>query len=424
MPLEQLEGRPVDRVDRRVGARGARPTSASPARIPSRRPAPSTRRARLRVARARAAQRARTASSTTPSTTSCWPASGRRADDRYPTVAAFADALLPHLGDPAAGLDSLADLVEQHAEIDPESAEDPGWERLGLWDRLQGPLGFGTAARRGGGGVGVADVGGALAARPRAAAAARGGRGGGGRRRLRAHARHGTRARSPSRSACSRSSSGSLRRVFAAGCRRLVVVRRAQEQRRGGPARSRLRCWRARSRALRDAAAGRLRAPAAARPARPRSSAACSRCSPRARRARPRPSRPSTRSLRRPAAARCSQATPCARPSASRRRGSRWPAGRSRRVAMSLLARRASRMRRSPAAVLGGAGALRRPTSLAQQAAGSSGALPRSGRGRRSSLSLAGSLILMGLVAALGAPLRAEEETLIGESDRFSRRRR
>ena len=37
-----------------------------------------------------------------PSTTSCSRASGREPFDRYPSVAAFADALLPHLGDPAA----------------------------------------------------------------------------------------------------------------------------------------------------------------------------------------------------------------------------------------------------------------------------------------------------------------------------------
>jgi hypothetical protein len=64
-------------------------------------------------------------------------------DDRYPGVTAFADALLPHLGDPEAGLDSLAELAEAHSDIDSESAENPDWERIGLWDRLQGRLGFG-----------------------------------------------------------------------------------------------------------------------------------------------------------------------------------------------------------------------------------------------------------------------------------------
>ncbi len=68
---------------------------------------------------------------------------GREPFDRYPTVAAFADALLPHLGDPAIGLDSLGDLAEKYSAIDAETDEDPDWVRVGLWDRLQGPLGYG-----------------------------------------------------------------------------------------------------------------------------------------------------------------------------------------------------------------------------------------------------------------------------------------
>lgn len=60
--------------------------------------------------------------------------------DRYPSVAAFADALLPHLGDPAAGRASLASLVAAYAE-EPELAEEPGLARLGAWDRLRGPAG-------------------------------------------------------------------------------------------------------------------------------------------------------------------------------------------------------------------------------------------------------------------------------------------
>ena len=60
--------------------------------------------------------------------------------DRYPSVASFADALLPHLGDAALGQDSLADLVDAYAEEEPV-AEEPGWERVGLWDRLRGPAG-------------------------------------------------------------------------------------------------------------------------------------------------------------------------------------------------------------------------------------------------------------------------------------------
>jgi hypothetical protein len=65
--------------------------------------------------------------------------------DRYPTVAAFADALLPHLGDPADGRDSLADLVEAYADEE-LPAEEPGWQRVGLWDRMRGPAG-GAAVR-------------------------------------------------------------------------------------------------------------------------------------------------------------------------------------------------------------------------------------------------------------------------------------
>jgi hypothetical protein len=64
-------------------------------------------------------------------------------DDRYPSVAVFADALLPRLGDPAIGLDSLGELAEAYSDIDPETAENPDWDRIGLWDRLQGRLGFG-----------------------------------------------------------------------------------------------------------------------------------------------------------------------------------------------------------------------------------------------------------------------------------------
>jgi len=66
---------------------------------------------------------------------------GSEPNDRYPTVTAFADALLPHLGDPLVGADLLADRVAELAETDSETDDDPGWERVGLWDRLQGPLG-------------------------------------------------------------------------------------------------------------------------------------------------------------------------------------------------------------------------------------------------------------------------------------------
>ena len=69
---------------------------------------------------------------------------GPEPDDRYPTVTVFADALLPLLGDVSRGLDSLAERVEACAETDAEADDDPGWERVGLWDRLQGKLGVGV----------------------------------------------------------------------------------------------------------------------------------------------------------------------------------------------------------------------------------------------------------------------------------------
>ncbi len=68
---------------------------------------------------------------------------GLRPSDRYPSVARFADNLLPHLGDPAQGRTSLAGLVEAYAAEDLEDEnEAPGWKRVGLWDRLQGRAGF------------------------------------------------------------------------------------------------------------------------------------------------------------------------------------------------------------------------------------------------------------------------------------------
>jgi eukaryotic-like serine/threonine-protein kinase len=70
---------------------------------------------------------------------------GPQPDDRYSTVAMLAEALLPHLGDPDEGRESLAELVDAYAEEE-EPAEGPGWERVGLWDRLGGPAG-GVAVR-------------------------------------------------------------------------------------------------------------------------------------------------------------------------------------------------------------------------------------------------------------------------------------
>jgi hypothetical protein len=67
-------------------------------------------------------------------------ATGPHPQDRYPTVAEFAAALMPHLGDQFVGRDSLAALVSAYAEDDAEP-EGPGWQSVGLWDRLQGPAG-------------------------------------------------------------------------------------------------------------------------------------------------------------------------------------------------------------------------------------------------------------------------------------------
>lgn len=53
---------------------------------------------------------------------------------RFPAAGEFADELVPLLGDPVAGRRSLAELVE-------ESDDDVGLDRVGLWDRLGGRLG-------------------------------------------------------------------------------------------------------------------------------------------------------------------------------------------------------------------------------------------------------------------------------------------
>jgi hypothetical protein len=62
---------------------------------------------------------------------------GLRPADRYPTVREFCGALLPHLGDPEIGRESLSGLVEAYAD-DTEPAEEPGWNHVGLWDRMRG----------------------------------------------------------------------------------------------------------------------------------------------------------------------------------------------------------------------------------------------------------------------------------------------
>ena len=62
---------------------------------------------------------------------------GPRPADRYPTVAAFAGALLPHLGDAETGAASLGELVEAYAAEEPAD-EAAATERIGLWDRTRG----------------------------------------------------------------------------------------------------------------------------------------------------------------------------------------------------------------------------------------------------------------------------------------------
>lgn len=62
--------------------------------------------------------------------------------DRYRTVAEFADALEPYLGDERAGQQSLADLVAARTVDDEQDTEHaPGLYELGLWDRLGGGAG-------------------------------------------------------------------------------------------------------------------------------------------------------------------------------------------------------------------------------------------------------------------------------------------
>ena len=60
-------------------------------------------------------------------------------DDRFPTVTEFADVLASYLGDPLAGRDALADLVAEHVEE--AAAEEDEYAGVGLWDRLQGRAG-------------------------------------------------------------------------------------------------------------------------------------------------------------------------------------------------------------------------------------------------------------------------------------------
>lgn len=63
-----------------------------------------------------------------------------RPRDRFPDVSTFADELVPLLGDPAVGRESLAAWIDEFTEED-ENLMEPGLSTLGLWDRLQGRLG-------------------------------------------------------------------------------------------------------------------------------------------------------------------------------------------------------------------------------------------------------------------------------------------
>jgi hypothetical protein len=65
---------------------------------------------------------------------------GLRPADRYPSIAAFARALEPHLGDVGAGRESLAALASVHAADDIER-DTPSLDEVGLWDRLGGRVG-------------------------------------------------------------------------------------------------------------------------------------------------------------------------------------------------------------------------------------------------------------------------------------------
>ncbi|MDO8987142.1 MAG: serine/threonine-protein kinase, partial [Coriobacteriia bacterium] len=57
------------------------------------------------------------------------------AQDRYPSVAAFASAIMPHLGDSTYGHEYLAEYLESEfpTEFDDNIVD---WDRIGLWDRM------------------------------------------------------------------------------------------------------------------------------------------------------------------------------------------------------------------------------------------------------------------------------------------------
>lgn len=70
---------------------------------------------------------------------------GDRPADRYPSVGAFADELLPQLGDASAGQASLARIVARFVSDD-EFGPQPGLAQVGLWDRSGGRV-SGTVLR-------------------------------------------------------------------------------------------------------------------------------------------------------------------------------------------------------------------------------------------------------------------------------------
>ena len=409
MPLEQLEGMRVERGDRRVGARRAR------LRVPHRREPLRRRHAsRPRSCGSRRSTRRCPASSRprcrARSTTCCSPALGLRPADRYRSVAAFADALEPHLGDATLGRGSLAETrrgARRRRRRATRSAL--GLDQLGLWDRLGGRTGRMLLGAGGGGGVGLARVGGPVgdAARParraRAPSALIALAG-----PARAVARHRARAGRVRDRAVRDRQLGARRRRRRRG-RALVVVRGAQAlRRRGDPARR----ARARRRAPRacDAAPRRLLAPGLrGRGGRARGRAALdARLGRVVRRAAVRVGRPAR--LRRPRAR---------SPLVARRVARRVPQpGDLRR------ARRLARVGGGDVVVLGEGDAavgddrrgareprvrrrLRRsPTSRAWRSA-----TARCGSRARLVVSLAASLTMVVLVAALGAPVRPEEDS-------------
>jgi hypothetical protein len=66
---------------------------------------------------------------------------GLRPSDRYPSVAEFAEELLPLLGDVQGGRESLACVVDDITDESESDSVAPSLSDVGLWDRLAGRLG-------------------------------------------------------------------------------------------------------------------------------------------------------------------------------------------------------------------------------------------------------------------------------------------